>query len=177
MPYAPQISYEQTDTEARRLWDEQIRDHGRMTNMKRTLAHSGNALRAYMEWYPLKDEVAVFTGERAAILFAHAISAENQCLICTTFFRRIIQEWGEDPDQLSFNLQEHLLIRYGEALARDPRNVPPALMQQLQEEFTAAQLVSLTAFGGIMVATNLFNDALDIPLDEYLHTFRHMASR
>lgn len=172
MPYAPQITYEQTDAEARRLWDEQIRDHGRMTNMKRTLAHSGAALRAYMEWYPLKDEVAEFTGERAAILFAHAISVENDCLICSTFFRRILQQWGEDPDQLTLDEQDKLLVAYGQALARDARQIPSSLMEELQNRYTAAQLVSLTAFGGIMVATNLFNDALQIPLDEYLYTYR-----
>jgi hypothetical protein len=29
----------------------------------------------------------------------------------------------------------------------------------------------LTAFGAIMVATNVFNDALAVDLDSYLHTY------
>ncbi|MGA2742268.1 MAG: hypothetical protein ABSG65_33115 [Bryobacteraceae bacterium] len=42
-----------------------------MTNMKRTLAYSPAALRAYMEWYPLRDEVAGFLGDRLDVLSPH----------------------------------------------------------------------------------------------------------
>ena len=34
------------------------------------------------------------------------------------------------------------------------------------------QIVALTAFGGLMVATNLFNNALQVDLDEYLYRYR-----
>jgi hypothetical protein len=33
----------------------------------------------------------------------------------------------------------------------------------------------LTAFGGLMVATNLFNNALKVDLDDYLHAYRKAA--
>jgi hypothetical protein len=33
------------------------------------------------------------------------------------------------------------------------------------------EIVTLTAFGAIMVATNVFNDALAVDLDGYLHTY------
>ena len=41
-----------------------------------------------MTWYPLRDTVQPFLGERLTTLFAHAISSETDCLICSTFFRR-----------------------------------------------------------------------------------------
>ena len=66
--------------------------------MKWTLAQSPTALTALLQWYPLYDEVVAFIGERRATLFSHAISAQNDCLICSTFFRRILIDWGEDPD-------------------------------------------------------------------------------
>jgi hypothetical protein len=53
-----------------------------------------------MQWYDLHSEVVVFLGERAAMVFAHAISSQTDCLICSTFFRRWLIEAGEDPDQL-----------------------------------------------------------------------------
>lgn len=168
MPHVLQIEYAEAEAEARAIWDQQVRDHSRMTNMKRTLAHSSNALRAYMEWYPLKDEVAAFTGERAALLFAHAISVQNDCLICSTFFRRIFKDWGENPDQLELNEQEQLLVQFGRAMVTDPHHVPAPLMKSLKEQYTVKEVVSLTAFGGIMIATNLFNDVLQVELDEYL---------
>lgn len=172
MPYVPQTTYAKAEPEARTIWNQQILDHGRMTNMKRTLAHSSNALRAYMEWYPLKDEVAAFTGERAALLFAHAISVQSDCLICSTFFRRIFKQWGEDPDQLVLNEQEDLLVQFGRAMVNDPHHVPHAIMNALKIQYSLKQLVSLTAFGGIMIATNLFNDVLQVELDEYLFESR-----
>ena len=38
--------------------------------------------------------------------------------------------------------------------------------------FTDEQIVALTAFGAMMVATNVFNNALDIDLDGYLEPYR-----
>ena len=56
---------------------------GRMTNMKWTLAHSPAALTALLQWYPLYDEVVPLLGERRTTLFCHAISVQNDCLICS----------------------------------------------------------------------------------------------
>jgi hypothetical protein len=38
--------------------------------------------------------------------------------------------------------------------------------------FNEEQIVALTAFGALMVATNVFNNALDIDLDGYLEDYR-----
>ena len=48
------------------------------------------------------------------------------------------------------------------------RCVPGTPLGRLRPE----QIVALTAFGGLMVATNLFNNALQVDLDEYLHRYR-----
>jgi len=125
-----------------------------------------------MEWYPLKDEIAEFTGERAAIIFAHAISVKRECLICSTFFRRILIDWGENPDELILNEEENLLVEYGRHLATNPGATPSTIFEKLKSKYTEKQIVNLTAFAGIMIATNLFNDALQIELDAYLHEYR-----
>jgi hypothetical protein len=49
----------------------------------------------------LYDEVVPLLGERRAMVFCHAISAQNDCLICSTFFRRLLADGGEDPDDLA----------------------------------------------------------------------------
>ena len=74
MSFVSQKEYDQIDENVKALWDEQVNDHGRMTNMKKTLAHSQLALRNYMDWYPMKDEVAKFLGDRPTIIFVHALS-------------------------------------------------------------------------------------------------------
>jgi alkylhydroperoxidase family enzyme len=146
--------------------------YGRATNMKATLARSPVALRALMTWYDLRDEVIAFLGERSAILFAHAISAGTDCLICSTFFRRLLIEAGDDPDAPPLDDREGLVVEYGRQLARDPNGVEDALFARLSLEFSVDQIVTLTAFGGLMVATNLFNNALRVDLDEYLWPYR-----
>ena len=146
--------------------------HARITNMKRTLLNSLPAFRALMEWYPLRDTVQPFLGARLTVLFAHAISAETDCLICSTFFRRILIEDGEDPDRLVLDDREAAVVAFGRRLAVSPFHVPAAVYDRVAAHFDPAQMTALTAFGAIMVATNVFNNALEVDLDEYLHPYR-----
>jgi alkylhydroperoxidase family enzyme len=149
-----------------------VREHGRVTNMKRTLGRSLLSYQSLLTWYPLRDEVAAFLGDRATYLFAHAISSQNDCLICTTFFRRIFIEDGENPDSFALSAWEETIVAYGRALARDPHGVSDELYAALAARLDEAQIVALTAFGAIMIATNVFNDALRVDLDENLYAYR-----
>jgi hypothetical protein len=103
MSYLPMTEYETAGADAKREYDDQIAHNGRVTNMKRTLLHNVSAFHAYMEWYTLKDQIVPFIGERALSLFAFAISNANECLICSTFFRKILVDSGDDPDNPSLS--------------------------------------------------------------------------
>jgi alkylhydroperoxidase family enzyme len=172
MARIPPLSYEEAPPAARPELDRQLARSGRLTNMKRTLARSPVALSALMQWYALRDEVAPFLGERLTTLFAHAISTQTDCLICSTFFRRLLVQAGEEPDRLTLDERERTVVDYGRQLARDPNGVSDELFGRLAGYLRPEQIVSLTAFGGLMVATNLFNNALRVDLDEYLAPFR-----
>jgi hypothetical protein len=143
----------------------------RMTNMKWTLAHSPVALDALLQWYPLHDEVAPVLGERRTWLFCHAISMAGDCLICSTFFRRLLIDAGEDPASLQLDEFDELIVDFGRRLGNDPHSVDDALHARLAERLDTKQIVTLTAFGAIMVATNVFNDALKVQLDGYLERY------
>jgi alkylhydroperoxidase family enzyme len=145
---------------------------GSATNMKRTLAHSPVALQALLEWYPLYSAVGGFLSHRDTTLFTHAISAQSDCLVCSSFFRRWLIEAGEDPDNLQLNQREAALVAFGQKLAADSNNVDDALFAQLAAFLTPQQLVELVAFGTLMLATNVFNNVLRVPLDSYLEPFR-----
>jgi len=162
---------------ARAELERQLAAHGRVTNMKRTLAHSAAALHALMTWYPLRDRVARFLGERATTLFAHAISTGADCLICSTFFRRILVESGEDPSALQLDDREQTVVEYGVQLVRDSNEVSDALYGRLEAFLTPAQVVDLTAFGALMIATNVVNNALRVDLDGYLEPYRDRGVR
>lgn len=163
---------EQATDEVRGAFDEGLAVWGRMTNMKRTLLHSLPAYHALMQWYPLFDTVKAFLGERLAIIFAHAISAESDCLICTTFMRRILINWGENPNELRLDEKGQILVSFGRAIAREGNRVPAELYQKIAALFNPAQIVALTAFAGLMVATNIINNVLEVDLDSYLYEYR-----
>jgi alkylhydroperoxidase family enzyme len=145
---------------------------GRATNMKRTLARSPVALRALMEWYPLRDAVEPVLGERLTAIFCHAISAQSDCLICGSYFRRELIEAGENPDELRLDEREQAVVDFGRQLMVDSNGVSDELLDRLAAFLSPEQIIDLAAFGAMMVATNVFNNALHVPLDEYLFAYR-----
>jgi hypothetical protein len=171
MPRIRPVDHRTATPDQRTAYDDVVRGQGRITNMKRTLLHSMPAFRALMEWYPLRDTVQPFLGERLTIIFAHTISADTDCLICTTYMRRILIDWGEDPDNFSLDEREQLVVDFGRCLAQPGGWVPDELYTRLAAEFTEEQMVALTAFGALMLATNVFNNALGVELDEYLESY------
>lgn len=163
--------YETSGDEVRREYEDQIQKNGRVTNMKRTLLHNVPSFHAYMEWYTLRDQVVPFIGDRALSLFCYAISTGNQCLICSVFFRKILIDSGENPDQPNLTETETLLMDFGRELATDPANISDEIYGKLQANFTTEQIVTLIAFAGIMAATNLFNTVARVDLDEVLYPY------
>ncbi|MEO6445342.1 MAG: hypothetical protein ABIZ91_05070 [Gemmatimonadaceae bacterium] len=143
-----------------------------LTNMKRTLLRSLPAFDALMSWYPLRDTVTPVLGERATLLFAHAISAGTDCLICSTFFRRILIDGGENPDDLQLSARDEGLVALGRTLATPPHEIPDELYERVTAGMSEQEIVALVAFGSIMLATNVFNNALAVPLDDYLLPYR-----
>ncbi|MDR3145274.1 MAG: hypothetical protein LBU21_03275 [Treponema sp.] len=172
MSYVPLTEYESSPEAVRREYDEETARHGRITNMKRTLLHSIPAYKAYMEWYVLKDQLVPFLGERAVSLFSYAISNANNCLICSTFFRKILIDSGDDPDNPRLSETERLLMDFGHAIARNPGGIEEDLYKKIGERFSPKEMVLIIAFAGIMAATNLFNTVAKVPLDEVLYKYQ-----
>lgn len=172
MSYLQQVNIE-TATDAQKeaaAYHEQYQ--GKMTNMKRTLLQNVPSFKAYMEWYTLRDEEARFLSNREISLFAYAISTTNDCLVCSTFFRRILIEDGEDPDHLVLGDKEQLLWDFGQAISNDPHHIPEEIYQQLKHIFQENEIVVLMAFAGLMVATNVFVMIAKVDLDEVLYAYR-----
>ncbi len=165
------IDYNTASKEAREEYDKQVKQHGRITNMKKTLLNHVPSFRVLMEWYPLRDELVKVVGEYATNIFAHAISSANNCLICSTFFRKILKDFGKDPDNLVFDETEQLLVDYAEACVSQPAAVDNALFARIKARFHDKEIVLLTTFAGMMIATNLINNALEVELDEYLISY------
>lgn len=172
----PPLNESQWPDDSREILQRHVAGGGRVTNMKRTLSHSPLALRILMEWYPLRDSVVAFLGERATLLFVHAISDQSDCLICSTFFRRILIERGEHPDHLELDSWEQMIVEYGRQLVRDSNSVSDRQFEALASRLAVEQIICLTTFGGLMIATNLFNNALRVELDQYLWSYQKDAA-
>ena len=111
-------------------------------------------------------------GQRPAILFCDAISRENACELCATFMKREIVGWGEDPQVLTLDAREQAVVDFGRQIARDANRVSDELFGRLAAHFTPAQIVELTVFGTLMIVNNVFNSALQTPVDDSLDRFR-----
>ncbi|HKP28033.1 MAG TPA: hypothetical protein VJU15_01430, partial [Gemmatimonadales bacterium] len=153
-------------------FERQLAAHGRVTNMKRTLARNAVALESFMTWYPLHDEVKAFLGKRATLVYVLAISEQSDCLVCSTYFRRHLIDAGETPERMVLDEREEALASFGRRLAMDSKDISDEVMGRITAFLTPDQVVTLTAFGAMMVATNIFINALDVELDEYLYEYR-----
>ena len=172
MSYLSMTEYETAPSEVRAQFDYQIAKNGRITNMKRTLLNDLPSYETYMKWYDLFDAIEPFTGRRPLDLFCYAISQGNSCLVCSTFFRQILIDSGDDPDNPQLSEIEELLMDFGHAIVLDPNNIPSTIYEGLKEHFSETQIVQLIAFAGIMYATNLFNMVAKVPLDEVLYAYQ-----
>jgi hypothetical protein len=171
MARIPPLEDSSAPSDSRALAAAHAASGGRMTNMKWTLAHSPVALEALLQWYPLFEALVPVVGERRMWILSHAISTRSDCLICSTFFRRLLIDAGEDPGELRLDEFDELIAEFGRRLVDDPHSVDDALHARLRERLSDAEIVTLTAFGAIMIATNVFNDALGVELDSYLETY------
>ena len=172
MSFIPMTEYESADEAVRREYDDQIAKHGRITNMKRTLLHDVQSFKTYMDWYTLYDELRPTFGDRALQIFSYAISTGNDCLICGLFFRKILVDAGEDPENLQLDETEKLLLDFGVQITKHPHSIDSAIYDKLREKYSDTVLVQLIAFAGIMYATNLFNTVAKVPLDEVLYSYQ-----
>ena len=136
----------------------------RLTNEKLTLLHNATAFEALeAQSYAVDREFQRLVGKRAADFFEYAVSAENDCIVCTTYFGKLLRSMGiEDFEHFSFTPEEELMIEYGRAVARDPKRIPDELFERLRAVFDEETIVVMTTMAVFMVANNVFNDVLQV---------------
>jgi hypothetical protein len=160
------VDYENAPADTKRAYDSQAAsNNGYVTNMKKTLLNNLPSYTALMEWFPLRGELLKFITQKEFAVFCHSISTENACLLCSLYFRKELTELGVDLSGLKFSKRERLLEKYAKAIVKDANNVPAAVFDELKKDFSQGQIVALTAFAAIMIATNLINKILKIEID------------
>jgi hypothetical protein len=168
MSHLSHFDYDAASDAARAEHDREVALRGRMTNMKRTLLHSPAAHRIYAEWFTLREELRPALDDRAVWLFCQAISIESRAIIPVGFFRRALINAGFSPETIEPTSDEALLIEFGKAIVIDSSAVPDILWDRLKGRYDEPSLVNLVAFAGIMIATAIFNNVVDVDLDPEL---------
>ena len=116
-----------------------------------------------LESYKLDRELQKIVGKRAADFYEYAISLQNDCLVCSTYFTKLLKKNGiDDFNTFNFTDEERLLIAYARAIADDPKNVSDELFEQLKARYTEEEIVVITTMGVFMIANNYFNDILQV---------------
>ncbi|MBQ8086969.1 MAG: hypothetical protein IJ074_00935 [Clostridia bacterium] len=164
MPRIKMITPETISEEGKQAVAEHLAQGYRLTNEKKTLLHNVTAFHALeVESYAVDRELQRFIGKRAADFFEYAISAQNECIVCSTYFIKLLRQYGiEDFEHFDFEPREKLLIEYGQAMAKDPKGVSDELFLRMKQEFTDEEIVVITTMGVFMIANNYFNDILQV---------------
>ena len=106
MPRISLIDLETASEEVKKVVADHVADGYRITNEKLTLLHhvpSFNALE--LESYKLDRELQKIVGKRAADFYEYAISLQNDCLVCSTYFTKLLKKNGID-DFNTFNFTD-----------------------------------------------------------------------
>lgn len=164
MPRIPLIDIDNASDEVKKAVADHLADGYRITNEKRTLLHNVTAFDALeVKSYAVDRELQRLVGKRAADLFEYAISLENDCIVCSAYFTKLLKQNGiDDIDNFDFTPDEKLLIEYGRAIAKNPKGISNELFGRLKERFDDETIVVLTTMGVFMVANNYFNDILEV---------------
>jgi hypothetical protein len=143
---------------------------GRVTNMKRYLLRSLPAYRLFSDVLPLKSALREVIGDRAVSVFSHAISENANCLLCSTYFRRALKEHGVSPQDFEPTEVEALLIALAKQMTGAGAEDRSTLLA-LEQRFGQRTSVEIVAYGAAMLATNVLNSTLGVPLDDELKPF------
>ena len=162
------IDYAAASPETRAEHDRELQLRGRMTNMKRIMLHSPVAHRIYAEWFTLRDLLRPALSDREIWLLSLAISEASQARVPATFFRRALIESGLELEAVVPTAREEALIDFGRAIVVNSNAVADELWNKLAASYDEATLVNLVAFAGIMIATTIFTNVVNVDLDPEL---------
>ena len=159
-----EINLDEASQEIKDVVAKHVASGHRITNVKKIiLNHLPSFKSLELGQYDLDDDLQRLIGKLDGDIFEYAISHANECLVCTTYFTRLLkEEHGIDPETFMFSDRQNLLIDYANNLAANPKEISDELFGRMQAEFDDETLVAITTMGVMMIAMNYFNDALRI---------------
>ena len=87
------------------------------------------------------------------------------------YFRKVIIDAGEIPENLAVNPEEQKLLDFGAAIAANNGIINDDVFIPVSKNHSDKEMVTLIAFAGQMIATNIFNNVIDTNIDDYLQDY------
>lgn len=157
------INYSTASEEIKSVHDEYIKK-APMNNMKLTLLNNPVAFKALMGFHEVLAEAKTFLGELDANLFCYAISFENDCMVCSSIFKKFLVDMGIEFEGMVFTPVQQALVSFGRNIADNPHEVDEEQIEELKEFFTDEQIVVITSLAAMMIASNIINTVLDVDM-------------
>ena len=131
------INPEEAPEEIQKALAEHLAKGRKLTNEKRTLLHNLHAFLAIEESsYALDDDLQVLIGKLDADLYEYAISAANDCVVCTTYFSKLLREQHHiDPDSFQVTHRQELLMHFAQKMGHDPKPITDEEFNELKNDF------------------------------------------
>jgi alkylhydroperoxidase family enzyme len=161
------VAENEVQGKAKEAYDD-LKSHGKLTNMKEALLQDYATYDAFMGWYTSWNRLVEVVGIRAATIYAHSVSTTNSCQLCSLFFISDLKALGIDPENFVPDEKEQALIELGEQIVKDPTSVSDELFDRLKSTYSDSEIVVIVGFGAQMIATNNFNSVLKIDVDKRL---------
>lgn len=125
MAHVKLVTRDDLSPEGQQRWDAEIvRSGAEPTHMKRALLNHLPSYDVFLKWYPQYAEIERIVGQRGAVVYSFAISTQNECLLCTTYFRRALKARGEDINGRDFDEVENDLAEFGRSLTASTAATP-----------------------------------------------------
>lgn len=169
----PFVTRENGSPEALRAMDAHEARGLHLTNMKRTILNNVPVFEAVTDvMSAVNDQLQGKIPQRALTFFLYAISSGNHCMVCGTYFKKMVVDMGvEDFDTFQFTEEEEDLIAFANALTCDPNNIPDEIYEKLQARYDDETMVVLVLNAVFTQASNLFNNIVGVELDEELKPY------
>ena len=94
--------------------------------------------------------------------YGYAISTENDCIVCSTYFKKLLDDAGIAFEDFAFTDTEEFLISLGREIVDTKGLISRETREELLRRFDEQQVVELVSFASMMIANNLFNNVLAV---------------
>ena len=164
--------------EAQRLFDEDVKDVGHVTNVSRLWAYLPATLRGLSDLLDQATQTGSLTFRQRAVLVTAAASTLGDSYCSLAWGNRLAGVAGPEVaaavirgDDMGLDAAERSLAKWARRVATDPNAVTPTDVQALRDEgFDDARIFAITTFVALRLAFSTINDALGACPDSHLGT-------